>query len=170
MTIEFAFDIGLVVLLLVVATWCIAARQAFTAVVAFVVYGFLMAIVWVRLSGVDVALTEAAIGSGLTGTLLLGAAARLRCTETQLAVERPGRVRRLIAALLSATVAAALAVGVLFMRDPAPTLASSAAANAAATGLSNPVANVLMAFRAMDTMLEKVGRSEEQRLNSSHSS
>ena len=156
MTIEFAFDIGLVVLLLVVATWCIAARQAFTAVVAFVVYGFLMAIVWVELSGVDVALTEAAIGSGLTGTLLLGAAARLQCTETQLAVERPGRIRRLVAALLSATVAAALALGVLFMRDPASTLAPSAAANAAATGLSNPVANVLMAFRAMDTMLEKV--------------
>jgi multisubunit Na+/H+ antiporter MnhB subunit len=58
--------------------------------------------------------------------------------------------------LLSATVAAALAAAVLSMRDPAPTLAATAAANVAATGLSNPVASVLMAFRAMDTMLEKV--------------
>jgi multisubunit Na+/H+ antiporter MnhB subunit len=156
MTMAFAFDVGLVALLLVVATWCIAARQAFTAVVAFVVYGFLMAIVWVELSAVDVALTEAAIGSGLTGTLLLGAAARLRRAETQSAVERPGQILRLVAALLSATVAAALAAAVLSMRDPALTLAPAAAANAAATGLSNPVANVLMAFRAMDTMLEKV--------------
>jgi multisubunit Na+/H+ antiporter MnhB subunit len=45
---------------------------------------------------------------------------------------------------------------VLFLPDPAPTLAPAAAANAAATGLGNPVTNVLMAFRAMDTMLEKV--------------
>jgi multisubunit Na+/H+ antiporter MnhB subunit len=156
MTMAFAFDIGLVALLLAVATWCIAARQAFTAVVAFVVYGFLMAIVWVELSAVDVALTEAAIGSGLTGTLLLVAAARLRRAETQSAVEHPSQILRLVAALLSATVAAGLAAAVLSMRDPAPTLAPAAAANVAATGLSNPVASVLMAFRAMDTMLEKV--------------
>jgi multisubunit Na+/H+ antiporter MnhB subunit len=45
---------------------------------------------------------------------------------------------------------------VLFLPDPAPTLAPAAAENAAATGLGNPVTNVLMAFRAMDTMLEKV--------------
>ena len=156
MTMAFAFDIGLVALLLAVATWCIAARQAFTAVVAFVIYGFLMAIVWVELSAVDVALTEAAIGSGLTGTLLLGAAARLRRAETLSAAKRPSRILRLVAALLSATVAAALAAAVLSLHDPAPTLAPAAAANAAATGLSNPVTNVLMAFRAMDTMLEKV--------------
>ena len=45
---------------------------------------------------------------------------------------------------------------VLFLPDPAPTLAPAAAENAAATSLGNPVTNVLMAFRAMDTMLEKV--------------
>ena len=150
-----AFDIGLVALLLAVATWCVVVRQAFTAVVAFVVYGFLMAIVWVELSAIDVALTEVAIGSGLTGALLLGAAAYLQKVEKSPAVECPGSFLRLMAALLSAIVAAALAAAVLFMPGPAPTLAPAAAANAAA-GLSNPVANVLMAFRAIDTMLEKV--------------
>jgi uncharacterized MnhB-related membrane protein len=155
-TMAFAFDIGLVALLLAVATWSIAARQTFTAVVAFVVYGFLMAIVWVELSAVDVALTEVAIGGGLTGALLLGAVARLGRAETLSAVERPGRVLRFVAALLSATVATALAAAVLFMRDSPPSLARAAAANADSTGLSNPVANVLMAFRAMDTLLEKV--------------
>jgi multisubunit Na+/H+ antiporter MnhB subunit len=155
MTTAFAFDIGLAALLLAVATWSIVAHQAFTAVVAFVVYGFLMAIVWVELSAVDVALTEAAIGSGLTGALLIGATAKLRKVEMPSAVERPSSILRLTAALLSAIVAAALAAAVLFMVDPAPTLAATAAANAA-VGLSNPVANVLMAFRAIDTMLEKV--------------
>jgi multisubunit Na+/H+ antiporter MnhB subunit len=156
MTMAFVFDIGLVALLLAVATWSMVARQAFTAVVAFVVYGFLMAIVWVELSAVDVALTEVAIGSGLTGALLLGAVARLGRAETLPAVERPSRALRLVAALLSATVATALGAAVLFMRHSPPSLAPAAAANAAATGLSNPVANVLMAFRAMDTLLEKV--------------
>ena len=44
----------------------------------------------------------------------------------------------------------------LFLPDPAPTLAPAASEHASATGLGNPVTNVLMAFRAMDTMLEKV--------------
>jgi multisubunit Na+/H+ antiporter MnhB subunit len=92
----------------------------------------------------------------LGGVLLLGAAARLRTTERLAALERPGVILRLEVAVLSATVAAALAAAVLFLPDPAPTLAPAAAANAAATGLGNPVTSVLMAYRAMDTMLEKV--------------
>jgi multisubunit Na+/H+ antiporter MnhB subunit len=60
------------------------------------------------------------------------------------------------AALLAAMVAAALAAGVLALPDPAPTLAPAVAANVAATGLGNPVTSVLMAFRAMDTLLEKI--------------
>ena len=49
-----------------------------------------------------------------------------------------------------------LATAVLYLPEPAPTLAPEAAANAGATGMGNAVTNVLMAFRAMDTMLEKV--------------
>jgi len=150
------FEIGLVVLVLGLATWTIVARETFAAVVGFATYGLLLALVWVRLSAPDVALTEAAIGGGLTGTLLLGAAARLRATEAAAAAERPGAQLRLVAAVLSATVTAGLAAAVLFLPDPAPTLAPAAAANAAATTLGNPVTNVLMAFRAMDTLLEKV--------------
>jgi multisubunit Na+/H+ antiporter MnhB subunit len=63
---------------------------------------------------------------------------------------------RIAAAALAATVAVALAAAVLMLPDPAPTLAPEAARNAVATGLGNPVTNVLMAFRAMDTLLEKV--------------
>jgi len=156
MTIASALEMALVAVVLGVAVWTIAARETFAAVEGFVAYGLLLPLVWVRLDAVDVALTEGAIGGGLSGVLLLGAAARLRPTETLAAAERPGEILRLAAAVLSATVAAALAAGVLFLPDPAPTLAPAAAANAAATGLGNPVTNVLMAFRAMDTMLEKV--------------
>jgi multisubunit Na+/H+ antiporter MnhB subunit len=156
MTVASALEMALAAVVLGVAIWTIAARETFAAVVGFVAYGLLLALIWVRLDAVDVALVEAAIGGGLGGVLLLGAAARLRVTETPAAAERPGATLRAGAALLSATVAAALAASVIFLPEPAPTLAPAAAANAVATGLGNPVTNVLIAFRAMDTMLEKV--------------
>ena len=156
MNIATALETTLAAVVLGLAIWTIAARETFAAVVGFIAYGLLLSLVWVRLDAVDVALTEAAIGGGLGGVLLLGAAARLRAAETVAAAERPGGVVRLGAAVLSAMVASALAAGVIFLPDPGPTLAPAAAANAAATGMGNPVTNVLMAFRAMDTLLEKV--------------
>jgi multisubunit Na+/H+ antiporter MnhB subunit len=156
MTIVSALDCGIAVLVTAVAGWTTFARGAFAAVVGFVSFGLLLTLVWVRLDAIDVALTEAAIGSGLTGALLLGAASRLPETAMATARERPAPLLRAAAALLAAAVAGLLAGAVLLLPDPAPTLAPAAAENAAATGLGNPVTNVLMAFRAMDTMLEKV--------------
>jgi len=156
MTIGFALDCGVALLVVAVGGWTIVARASFAAVVGFVSFGLLVTLAWVRLAAVDVALTEAAIGSGLTGALLLGAAARLRGNEVAMRAERPGPALRIAAGLFAATVAAALAAAVLLLPDPAPTLAPAAAANAGATGLGNPVTNVLIAFRAIDTMLEKV--------------
>src|SRR6476659_6904475 len=66
MTIAAALEIALAMLVLGMAAWTIAARETFAAVVGFVAYGLLLALVWVRLDAVDVALTEAAIG-GLSG-------------------------------------------------------------------------------------------------------
>ena len=156
MTTALALEIALAATVLSVAVWTIAARATFAAVGGFVAYGLLLTLIWLRLGAPDVALTEAAIGSGLTGALLLGAAARLQAGEAAVAAERPGLTSRLLAALLSMMVAAALAIAVLSLPDPAPSLATAAAENAGATTLGNPVTNVLMAFRAMDTMLEKV--------------
>jgi len=150
----FIFNVVLVALLLVVATWIIASRAAFSAVVAFVAYGLLLAIVWVELSAIDIALTEAAIGGGVTGMLLLGAASRLRDTET--AAVSTGVPLRLAAAALCALVAAGLAAIVLFPPSTVFTLAPDAMAHLAESGLGNPVAGVLFVYRAFDTLLEKV--------------
>jgi multisubunit Na+/H+ antiporter MnhB subunit len=152
-----AFDIGLTLMVLGVAAWTIAARDTFAAVVGFVAYGLLLALVWVRLAAPDVALTEATLGSGLTGGLLLGASTRLRCPETTGADDRPivGTLR-VAAAVLCTLASAGLAATVLLLPEPAPTLAPQAAANIAATGLGNPVTAVLMAYRAIDTLLETV--------------
>lgn len=153
MTVSLALDIGLAALVLAVGGWTIAVRETFAAVVGFVAYGLLLALVWVRLAAVDIALTEVAIGSGVTGALLLRAASRTRDAKQP---ERPGAVLRLAAAVFCALVSAGLAAVVLFPADPAPTLAPQAAASLPATGLGNPVTAVLLAYRAIDTFLEKV--------------
>ena len=156
MTVIEVLDVALAAVVLAVAVWTVAARELFASVVGYVAYGLLLSLVWVRLFAVDVALTEAAIGSGVTGVLLIGAAVRLRGTEAAVAGERPGAGWRVVAAVLCIVVTAALAAAVLMLPDQGPTLAPEAARNLAATDLGNPVTAVLMAFRALDTLLEKV--------------
>ncbi len=156
MSIGTVLDAGLAALVLAVAWWATVTRVAFAAVAGFVIFGSLLAIVWVRLGAVDVALTEAAIGSGLTGALLVAAEARLRPRKALAAAEVPGLPLRIVAALLCAALSGGLALVVLAVPDPAPTLAPLAVASLPATGLGNPVTAVLMAYRALDTLLEKV--------------
>ncbi len=151
-----AFDVGLAVLVLGLAVWTVAARDTFAAVVGFVAFGLLLALVWVRLAAPDVALTEAAIGGGVTGGLLVAASARLRPGEALADGAGPRAILRLAAAALCTLVTAGLAAIVLLLPEPAPTLAPQAAENLAATGLGNPVTAVLMAYRAIDTLLETV--------------
>ena len=151
-----ALDIGLAALVLALAVWTIFAREVFAAAVGYVAYGLLLSIVWVRLFAVDVALTEAVIGSGVTGVLLIGAAARLREAREAEAAEHPSEPQRFWAMVLCALVTLALAAVVLLLPDPAPTLAPQASQHLAETGLGNPVTAVLIAYRAFDTMLEKV--------------
>ena len=149
-------NIGLVALIAGLAVWIILARDAFSAVVAFIAYGLLLTLVWAQLQGIDVALTEAAIGGGLTGALLIGAASRLKSTENAMSAEQPGTALKWLAAGLSTAVTLALAICVLALPDPAPSLAAEVAANIGSTGVGNPITAVLLAFRAMDTLLEAV--------------
>jgi multisubunit Na+/H+ antiporter MnhB subunit len=156
MTAALALDVGLAFLVLAVAAWTVAAGPAFSAVVGFVTFGLLLALVWVRLAAVDVALTEAAVGSGVTGALLIAAAARLRPTEERSAAERPGSILRILAAVLAVVVFVVLAALVLYPAAPAPTLAPAAAVHLPELNVGNPVTAVLLAYRSVDTLLEKV--------------
>jgi multisubunit Na+/H+ antiporter MnhB subunit len=61
-----------------------------------------------------------------------------------------------VAAAACAVISAALAIVVLTLPATVPTLAPQALAALPATGLGNPVNGVLMAFRGLDTLLEKV--------------
>jgi len=73
-----AFDIVLAVAILFLAWRSLADRDLFRGVVQFIAMGMLVAVAWVRLHAPDVALAEAAVGTGLTGALMLSAMARMR--------------------------------------------------------------------------------------------
>jgi multisubunit Na+/H+ antiporter MnhB subunit len=154
-SVEFAN--GLIALCLVVAgAWTVIARDLLAATVAFVVLGLMLALGWSWLGAVDVAIAEAAIGGGLTGLLLLGAAARLRGTEAEPRAAGPGALLRATTWAACIGVAALVLVALHALPEPPATAAPQAVAALPATGLGNPVTGVLMAFRALDTMLEKV--------------
>jgi uncharacterized MnhB-related membrane protein len=72
------FDGLVAITLIVLVAQLLFSRELFTSVVLFVAFGLLMAVAWVRLNAVDIALAEAAIGAGLTGALLLGAVGQMR--------------------------------------------------------------------------------------------
>jgi len=151
---ELVFDILLALLVLAAGAWSILARQMMTAVIVFVAYGLLLSLAWVRLGAIDVALTEAAIGSGVTGMLLIAAAGRFGKDPD--ALRLPSLGNRAVAAVLAAGVAVALGALALLLPEEPPSLAPQAMAALPESGLGNPVAGVLFVFRAFDTMLEKV--------------
>lgn len=153
MTAEILFAGLLAVSVTGLAAYVVLAKDLFAAIAGFVAFGLLMSLAWVVLGATDVAMTEAALGSGVTGALLLGACGRLRKTT---AGPAPGWVTRGVALILCGGVTVALCVIVVTLPDPPPTLAPATAAAMGATGLGNPVTGVLMVFRALDTLLEKV--------------
>jgi uncharacterized MnhB-related membrane protein len=69
--ISWIFD-GVLALTLIGLAWrLLSITDLFKAIVLFIAFGLLMALTWVRLEAVDIALAEAAIGAGLTGALFL---------------------------------------------------------------------------------------------------
>jgi len=150
------FSTAPALLILGLGAYAVFARDAFPALVGFLAYGLLLTLAWVQLGGVDVALTEAAIGGGFTSLLLVRAAARLRSSRVESAAEHVGGVTKLAAAVGAGGVALAVAIAVLTLPEPPVTLAPEASAHLASTGVGNPITAVLLAYRAMDTLLEAI--------------
>jgi len=89
--IVWALDGVLALLLLGLAWSALATPALFRAVVLFIAFGLVLALVWGRLYAVDVALAEMAIGAGVTGALLLAALARLEPPVGRGAEDEGGR-------------------------------------------------------------------------------
>lgn len=76
--IAFLFD-GILSLLVIWLAWrAVNDRDLFRATISFIALGLLLALTWFRLAAPDLALAEAAVGSGLTGAFLLVALRRWR--------------------------------------------------------------------------------------------
>ncbi|KAA6187053.1 DUF4040 domain-containing protein [Thiohalocapsa marina] len=73
-----AFDILLSLTLLALAAAALTSAEPRRAVILFIAFGLVLALVWARLRAPDLALAEAAIGAGLSGALLLAATRRAK--------------------------------------------------------------------------------------------
>ena len=151
---ETGFDIVLALLLLGVGGWSILARNMMTAVIIFIAYGLLLSLAWVRIFAVDVSLTEAAIGSGATGMLMVIAAHKVGADARR--VVHPSRAIHVLAAIFAALVAIGIASLAFVLPGEPQSLAGPVMERLGENGLGNPVAGVLFVYRAFDTLLEKV--------------
>ncbi|MFG1402583.1 MnhB domain-containing protein [Xanthobacter sediminis] len=145
-------DVPLALLALAAALRAAAGGDGFARVVAFMAYGLVLGLAWVRLAAPDVALTEVAVGSGITGLVLLQAAGDAPASRER----NVGLLYHLGAGVVALAVFATLALVVVLLPEPAPTLAPAVAQALPATDLGNPVTGVLIVFRALDTLLETV--------------
>ncbi|MCA9285023.1 MAG: DUF4040 domain-containing protein [Phycisphaerales bacterium] len=153
-----AFDLCLMLLLVALAVWTVMVRDTMSAVTGLMGCGVLLALAWMRLAAPDVALTEAAIGAGLSGLLLIRAAAYEHATEVAEQAPRgtrPGPLATVSVVALCVGVAGLLVFAVLRLPIPAPSLAPQAVEHLEATGLGNAVTAVLFSYRSLDTLLEK---------------
>lgn len=71
------FDLLLALTLVGLAWTALTAKAIFKAIVLFISFGMLLAVTWLRLQAVDIALAEAAIGAGLTGAIFIMAIKRM---------------------------------------------------------------------------------------------
>jgi multicomponent Na+:H+ antiporter subunit B len=130
----------------------------FSAVVLFGIYSFLMATVLVALDAVDVAMTEASVGAGVSTVLLLSAL-HLTGGRDSKPLHRP-----VIAFVLSIAVGALLAYGMLGLpafSDPQAPIHTHVAprylnAGMKETGVPNVVTAVLASYRGYDTLGETI--------------
>lgn len=164
--ISLALDIVLAVAMPFMAWRVLSTEDLYRAIVAFIAFGLLVSLAWAQMGAPNVALAEAAIGTGITGALFLNtlggiAISRARSDEgtadaSSDAIRKRGRVR-LAAGAISLGLGAALVSGVAALAAPGSTVANLSARvdeNSAAAGVEQPVTAVLLNFRSYDTLLE----------------
>ena len=154
----------LVVLLIAVALTLARLGDPLAIAILTGAYSLNMAVVFTLLDAVDVAFTEAAVGAGITLTLMVAAIslARRGGDEGQ-ALQRPASARRRLPALvLCLAVAAALvhaSFGMPRVGDPEAPVHGHVAPryierSQAETGVPNMVTAVLASYRGFDTLGE----------------
>lgn len=145
--------------LVVVAVAIVRTTDLFVAVMLFSIYSLLSSVFFVLLDAGDVALTEAAVGTGISTVLMLAVLALARRYEHQVKGHRSHNIVALLAVLATG---AGLVYATLDM--PPIGLADSPAQAGVAryyveqsyadTGVPNIVASILASYRSFDTFGE----------------
>ena len=150
------FDLLLAASIVALALAALTARDMFAAIVLFIVFGLLSALAWARLAAPDVALAEAAIGTGVTGALLLKTWHHLRHVGDA-AHTQPVPAGMLWAnAALCALITLGLAMAFLGAPRGGPGFDALVTEAMQASGVDHPVTAVLLNFRSYDTLMEVV--------------
>jgi len=156
----FAYEIPLLILLLVTAGGAILMKDLISAVLLLGCYSFFLALVWAWLGAVDVAFVEVVVGAGLATVLFL-----LTLFGT---APKDGRLRRPPPPLAALVALPLLGVLMLYAAKDLPEFGdpnSPASTHISPTYLKrsfqdthtpNVVTSVLMDYRSLDTMVETV--------------
>jgi len=157
---EAAIAVALLVFVVAIAALTAVVRDVLTAVVVFAAYSLGLAILWSLYRAPDVALTEAAVGAGVTTALLLLATSwTVRPASGRALVDRRSirprsvAVAALVLAGLGLTVSALPPVGASDTPAFGP-VSAFYLADAADRGVDNAVTAVLVVYRGFDTFGE----------------
>lgn len=155
-------DLALALTLLGLAWRALHGSDLFESIVLFITFGLVLALAWIRLAAPDIAITEAAVGAGLTGVLLLDTFRRTGSRlekpdgdKPQASQEHTGsRLFGLLALTGVACLAAMLLTGLYTLPRTAEGLIRVVQESMQHSGISHPVTAVLINFRGFDTWLE----------------
>lgn len=122
------------------------------AIAMFIALGLILALIWLRLAAPDLALAEAALGSGVLGGLLIMASRGIK----KPAPDHGSHLKNIAATSLSLLLAMVMGYASLELlstdnRQLAEVLTFEYLAD---SGVTNPVTAVLLNYRAYDTLLE----------------
>lgn len=157
---EAGLSVALLSFVLALAVLTAVVRDVLTAVVVFAAYSLGLAMLWVLYRAPDVALTEAAVGAGVTTALFL-----LAISRTVRPVDDAGLVDRRSVAPRSLLVAGLVVVGLLLTVPALPAVGAGDTpafgpvseyylTDSAERGVDNAVTGVLVVYRGFDTFGE----------------
>lgn len=87
------FSLILVIFLIVCAIAVCLNKNLLTSIVIFMSYSVIMCIIWIILESPDLAITEAAVGAGVTSVLFFVTLKRIHAMNTDNAEEEQGQKR-----------------------------------------------------------------------------
>lgn len=162
------FDLLLILTMLWLAWNMLTPKDLFRTVVLFIIFGLLMVIAWVRLKAPDIAIAEAAIGTGLTGALLLDTLGHMEREMRQaegktqgkgtMKTGMPNLRKSLFSGLLLFVLIVIAGLTMIQVVTGLPQypqgLTEKVEANMSLSGVDSRVTAVLLNFRGYDTLLE----------------